>query len=54
MIRTLPKCRANGIELTNAMGVLLNATVLHSRKVIVDHVLDIADIDSTSTHTSCN
>ena len=36
-------------KLTNAMGVLLNAAILHRRKVVVDDVHDVAHINATGS-----
>lgn len=39
-------------QLTNAVGVLLDATVVHRREVVVDDVHDTAHVDAARGHTA--
>ena len=37
----------NGNDRTNAMGILFDATILKRRKIVVDHVPNVLDVDAT-------
>jgi hypothetical protein len=37
---------------SNAVNVVIDATVIHAWKIVVDHMHDIADIKTTTGHSS--
>ena len=41
-------------ELTNAMNIFLDTTVIHARKVVVDDVHDILNVKTTSRNSTSN
>jgi hypothetical protein len=44
----------NKRQLTNAMGILLNTTMLNGREIVVDHMLNILYVDTPGANTSCD
>ena len=37
---------------TDAVNIFIDATALHAREIVVDHMHDIADIKTTTRHCS--